>query len=355
MIVKGIDTVEFGLELSGYFENFKEFWEVLSSMKNEAQDTGREREININNVNLKVHRKGIPFYEYQLSCDDFLIYFMDQPVLNTPPIKVRFLSSYLWSFGFQGAVERFYKWFECFKGEINCTKVSRIDICVDTDEIEFLEEDIGQIVTRAKGKTKHFVNDEYYNGRNFSGFTIGRGQPLLGRIYNKTLEIKTSQKTWFHQVWKEKSWNEEKDVWRVEFQIRRKGLKEFGVNSLEEFINEEDGIWMYLTTKWLTLKIPTEDANQTRWEVSQKWLVIQKAYINQDTSLAVRERVKIGNTAQLLDQVTGLFITIGALNNHVDIESTMEMAKQWLEDKLQKNDTTFIEQKEIRRRKFLEA
>ncbi|MDF9507332.1 hypothetical protein P5808_20585 [Bacillus cereus] len=141
----------------------------------------------------------------------------------------------------------------------------------------------------------------------------------------------------------------------MEFQIRRKGLKEFGVNSLEEFINEEDGIWMYLTTKWLTLKIPTEDANQTRWEVSQKWLVIQKAYINQDTSSAVRERVKIGNTAQLLDQVTGLFITIGALNNHVDIESTMEMAKQWLEDKLQKNDTTFIEQKEIRRRKFLGA
>ncbi len=51
-----------------------------------------------------------------------------------------------------------------------------------------------KVVTRARGKVNHFVNDEYYNGSEFSGFTIGRGDPLLARIYNKTLEVKKISK-----------------------------------------------------------------------------------------------------------------------------------------------------------------
>ena len=54
-----------------------------------------------------------------------------------------------------------------------------------------------KVVTRARGKVNHFVNDEYYNGSEFSGFTIGRGDPLLARIYNKTLEVKKSQNCGF--------------------------------------------------------------------------------------------------------------------------------------------------------------
>ncbi|WP_416825508.1 replication initiation factor [Ectobacillus polymachus] len=353
MIVKGIDTIEFGLDVSNYFSSFSEYLEIFSSLKQKAHEEGIERELEINNISFKVHRIGIKFYAFRLSCNDFFICFMDKEVKNTPPIKIRFLASYLWSMGFQGAVERFYEWFKHFNLNIESSRISRVDICVDSDEYYFCEDDINKIVTRARGKSKHFVNDEFYNGRKFSGLTIGRGDPILARIYNKTLEIKTSQKTWFHQVWKENSWNDSEEVWRTEFQIRRKALKEFGVNSIEDFLRIEPGIWRYLTTKWLILKNPSSDKNQSRWDICEKWQLIQDANIHQTTSPAVREKVRLGNTPQLLDQVTGLLITIGALNNLTNLNETTELVKRWTEAKLFNRDTTFDKEKEQRIKRFL--
>ncbi|HFK1531038.1 TPA: hypothetical protein ACGXM6_004853 [Bacillus cereus] len=167
---------------------------------------------------------------------------------------------------------------------ITDTKLSRIDVCVDSDETPFTKYDLEKVVTRARGKVNHFVNDEYYNGSEFSGFTIGRGDPLLARIYNKTLEVKKSQKLWFYDLWREHLWDDIKSVWRVEFQIRRKCLKEFGVSSIEDFILKENNIWSYLTIEWLTLKIPLLDKNKTRWPLDPRWTVVQKADLTQNFS-----------------------------------------------------------------------
>jgi hypothetical protein len=176
---------------------------------------------------------------------------------------------------------------------------------------------------------------------------------LLARVYNKTLEVKKSHKVWFFDLWKEHLWDESKPVWRVEFQIRRKCLKEFGVNSIEDFILKENNIWSYLTSKWLTLKIPASDKNKTRWPLDRRWIVIQNADLNQLFSPAIRQKVKVGNTEQLLNQIAGLLISVGALNNHDSLDVTTEIAKRWTELKLHKRNTTFNQEKMQRNKRFI--
>ncbi|RJS61756.1 replication initiation factor [Bacillus sp. PK3_68] len=353
MIIKGIDTVEFGVEVPDYFNSLKSTLDILASLKSKAQEETKECETQLNGLSLKVHRNGIPFYAYKLSCNDFLMYFMDKEVKNTSPIKVRFLATYLWSVGFTKAVNDFLNWLTGLGIRITTTKLSRIDICVDSDETPFNKEDMEHVVTKARGKAKHFVNDEYYNGSEFSGFTMGRGDPLLARIYNKTLEVRSSQKFWFFDLWKEKFWKESKPVWRVEFQIRRKCLKEFGINSIDDFILRENNIWSYLTGEWLTLKTPRPDKNKTRWPLDSRWLVVQNADLNQRFSPAIRKKVKVGNTEQLLDQIAGLLISVGTLNNHESLEITAEIARLWTESKLYNRNTTFNEEKKKRSKRFL--
>lgn len=354
MIIKGVDTVEFGLEVEDYFSKSKSLLALLNSMKLKAQTEGKEQKLELNGLIFDVHRSGIKFYSYRISCKDFLIYFMEKEVKNTPSIKVRFLATYLWSHGLENAFYRFTDWFEGLGLTYSQTKILRIDVCVDSDKTPFKRSDVENVSTRARGKSNHFVTNEYFSGKKFSGFTVGSGDPLLLRIYNKTLEVRTSQKTWFHDIWENANWNKQKDVWRVEFQIRRKGLKEFGISSIDDFFIMENNLWAYLTGKWITLRKPSTDSNASRWPIDPRWIRIQKSEMNQLFSPAIRKRVKVGNTPQLLDQVSGLLLSVGALNNHKDLETTLRTVERWTTNKLHQKNTTFNKETLLRRKQFLE-
>jgi len=353
MIVKGIDTVEFGIDIENYLIFFKDNLLWFGELKAKAQETAIEEEVTISDLTLKVHRTGIPFYAYKLSCNDFSICFMDKEMKENAPVRVRLMSSYLWSYGYSEATARLVKWFtEAFHLSISGTRLSRLDICMDTDEATFVECDIKGIVTKARGKKKHFVSDEFQEGRKFSGFTIGRGNPILARIYNKTMEIKKSQKTWFYQIWEEADWNENKDVWRVEFQIRREALKEFGIDNLDDVIEKEASLWAYLTGEWLLLKQPSRD-NVSRWALKRKWGIVQKSSYNQVASPLTREKVKMGDTFRLMNQGAGILLSIAALNDHENLEETALALKACAEFKLERDQTNFSDEKGKRRKRFL--
>ncbi|RJQ24713.1 MAG: replication initiation factor [Peptococcaceae bacterium] len=354
MILKGIDTLEFGLDIPNYLVNCGSFLMRFMTLKEAAQKDGKECEINIGGITLKVHRNGAPFYAYRLSCNDFMILFMDRQMKENPPVRVRFMSGYLWSFGYKKAYGIFIKWFlENFHVYSVANRLSRVDISVDSDRIKFIESDVYGIVTRARSKKKHFVSGQYFFGRKFSGFTIGGGGTLMARIYNKTLEIKNSGKAWFCDLWRESGWNEEKEVWRVEFQIRREVLKEFGIYSLEDLLEKENGIWDYLTSKWLIIK-QSFGKNVSRWKVKNKWKLVQQAnsfYLK--GSPLVRESFKQGNVNRLMDQASGALMSVAALTNHKSVDDTITLLKTWTNIKLERKQTSFKEETERRKRKFI--
>ena len=350
--LRGIDTLEFALEVDNYLELFKVLQPTLSQLKEKARVSGSEGEIELGGVTLRVERKGIPFYSYWLSCKDFFVYFTDGEVRSVAPVKVKFLAGYLWSYGAKKAYELFIDWINRIGLLIVESKVSRVDLCLDSDEIEFGAGDLDRMVTLARDKAAHGEFDEFTHGKRVSGFTIGKGQPLLARIYNKSVEVVAHSKLWFYQVWLEAGWKGEGEVWRVEFQLRRPLLIELQVSAVEELWEKEEGIWDYLTNKWLTHRNP-EGANVSRWMVSQKWEAVQLAGRDHIGSPAIREKVKRGHLDRLMNQGAGIILSAAALADSAGLEDILEWFKSWIEVGLEKKCTTFDKIKSERQRKFV--
>src|SRR5690606_9600381 len=72
----------------------------------------------------------------------------------------------------------------------------------------------------------------YLDGEQLQTFYVGgNGSELQCRIYDKAIEIaRDGAKSWFLDLWK---LTELKDVWRIEFQIRRNVLKQFGIDTFD--------------------------------------------------------------------------------------------------------------------------
>lgn len=352
LIVKGFDTLEFGLNVENYESSLRPHLEIFKNLKEQAHETGVEQSILLNNVTLTVHRTGKRFYPYRLSSDDFTIFFADKEMTSNSPVFVHFSSGYIWSFGLSSAYKHFTEWFKSLTDAYFRNKISRVDICADSDSVTFRQIDTKGVITRARKKEDFFVSGEYTNGRKFSGFRVGIGGPLLARIYNKTMEIQKSGKDWFKQIWRDHGWNEDKDVWRTEFQLRREVLKEFAIHTIDDLLEKESGLWAYLTQEWFTIRQPSQD-NVSRWKIKKKWKVIQKAGMEYEASPLTREMVKQANFQQLLDQGRGILLSVAAIGNHDSIEDTAKLFQSWTEIGLDKKNTSFQEEKERRRKKFL--
>lgn len=356
MKIKSVDTIHFGIDIIDYFRNAKSLLDRFSYLKTIGQETRIPQQIELNDIMLTVELSGARFYSYRLTCKDFTLLFAEKPSFDNPPVKVNFSSEYLWSYGYQDAYTRFIKWFQTASQlKITGTRISRLDICVDTDEAEFTQKDISGVVTYSKSKTLHFlcpVDDVNFSGRQFTGITIGRGKSILCRIYDKTKEIQKSGKEWFKDIWHKNDWNVTKPVWRVEFQLRRKVLKEFAINSVEDTFQKLESLWKYLTTQWLQIRKPLKNEKVTNWLVTKKWKVIQSA-IDYDAPVLIRQKIKQGNLEKLKAQAGGLLISIGAAEYADKIDYTLESLRIYLIDKLKKTGKTYEREVILRKAQYM--
>jgi len=352
MRILGVDTIEFGIDVENYDSVFFDFLFKFEELKKLSQLELKEQVININGLNLLVNRKGQGFYRYKLQCQDFYICFMQYDIKNSSPIYVRFMSEFIWKYGYEECYSIFCEWFEVFGIKIKGTRLSRLDICFDTEEISFSVNDKNKFVTRARKVDVHYleenvsVDSEHYIGKNFSGFVIGRGSPLSCRIYNKSLEIR-NRKTWFYSIWEQNNYNSQNDVWRVEFQCRRKVLKELQINTYEDISKHLKETWAYYTQKWLILK-GKENNNVSRCQIIDKWLIVQCGGESYIPSPAIRNIIKKGNMEKLLCQCYGLFISIAALKG-TNIRDTYLVLVEYVKTKNEVNHTSF--EKEVQKRK----
>ena len=219
-------------------------------------------------------------------------------------------------------------------------------------KIDFSAEDKEKFVTRARKLDLQFPDSEHYIGKVFSGFVIGKGSLLSCRIYNKSLEILSSSKLWFKEIWKQYGWIEDKEVWRVEFQIRRKILKEFSIFTVEDVFSKLENIWAYLTQKWLLMK-GKSGKNVTRNKVIRKWKIVQKANSNYKATPQIREAIKKGNKEKLLTQCEGLIKSIAALEGTDTLLDTCMKIEEFSKRKNRKQRTTFKAEVEKRKNRYI--
>ncbi len=146
-------------------------------------------------------------------------------------------------------------------------KVSRIDLFVDFASTENMESWHREAwVTRSEKINQYAVKGE------FSGWSIGMGSGMAARLYNKLLEIATSNKGYLVPLWNEAGWDGKTPIWRLEFEIKRDILSQFDVQALNTTLANLNGLWSYAATEWLKLTIPSEgDSNRSRWPIHPLW------------------------------------------------------------------------------------
>lgn len=189
---------------------------------------------------------------------------------NNPIIKIEFRAEFLLRNGYKIAIELVK---DCINFLIQkyLIKVSEIHLAKDIQGYEFSTFDFHRIKTLSKTKTvfHNDISSEYYFGNRFTGFSIGKGDELL-RIYNKTIEISQKKEKAFIQIlsWNYKpEFNPNKNVWRIEFQLRRERLKDLMLGSglyenLENVINSIPNLWSYLITRFVHKGLTNKEVHE---------------------------------------------------------------------------------------------
>ena len=195
-----------------------------------------------------------------------------------PTVVGELRSLFLWQRGPSEAARAALQIFESVTGACPALPsdqpgVTRVDFAVDFQGWIPVLTDIDRFTRRARKRAA------YWDGDALTGFAFGRGGEISARIYDKTREIRESNKTWFIPVWQEfPGFEPEEPVWRLEFQLRREGIRSFrpgdGVPPLHSWGDASmaaSKLWTHLLTQWLSLRAPRSASNRQRldlrWEV----------------------------------------------------------------------------------------
>jgi hypothetical protein len=161
---------------------------------------------------------------------------------------------------------------------VDVARCSRLDLHCDWQG--------GWHPTLAEGEHRLFLS-----GNTCTGYVFGKGH-VLARIYHKTRHAQQSHLNWYFALLAQQNgaaFTPTLDVWRLEFQLTRAGVKGFRLATTPEFTDPDEVIdaeleaedlpsigtvrkalhwagqvWRYLTTRWLRLVEPTQDTNRAR-------------------------------------------------------------------------------------------
>ena len=206
-------------------------------------------------------------FAYILQDNAFRICLSSSSSRSLPLAYVQVSSEYLAHVGPEAAVQALTEIIATFGEAENVPTVSRVDLFADFQSNADMESFKREAwVTRAGSINTYSVKGQ------FTGYTIGVGGPIASRLYNKTLEILKSHKTYLFDLWQRAGSDPDRHVWRQEFQIKREILNQLGIRSFEGLIRSQGGIWGYAAQTWLRLAIPQDaDTNRARWATHPLW------------------------------------------------------------------------------------
>lgn len=346
-VAAGVDT----LEISFYGALRPDLIDALECGKAEAED-GQQHKVPLGGREWHIAPHGAgKMFRFLLTCDDLDLKISAGQDLNSVAIKAVFRSEFLWSFG-GGA-----RWKDAYKevkrmlkplfrqGEIMREQVSRCDLATDL-ETSFDLVDIPNFVTRAVNRrpynSKHDPEKQERKKRggkelgeqcswhmkhlNFTGCQFGKGD-VVGRIYNKTEEMKGKDKSvLMHKVWGLEEDPEGDDVWRVEVQMRRKKLKQKGIDTPQDLMKHSAALWDDMTD-WLSLRKPSENKQRSRWREDERWKAVKSAgskFGAYHTLPAAIERSNDRKGDQLYLQARGCLASFGA---HMGLSDEQTIAR----------------------------
>jgi len=214
--------------------------------------------------------RGSSSYPYHLKNLCFDLYLNAAAfICNTPNIYVCLRSTSLWRLGLDKSLTLLLQFIKDLKGSVARIQVNRIDLCCDYHMPNGLTLDF--LLSHKVSATR--TSSQIMNGDRLGTFYVGsRKSGCLCRIYNKSAELKKHNRTFLPHEKADPKYRD--DIWRVEFELRRKSLIQFDIDTVDELKNKAPGLWQYLTTKWLSFRLPTSN-NSTRRPIHPWWADVQ--------------------------------------------------------------------------------
>jgi hypothetical protein len=321
ILVAGIDSLNIGFNADKWLFDY-EITKKLQHAKESAGDKlfgGKGVTIEFCGQEFNMLAKGRKGYEYVMHNDDIRLCLTEkcQGGRVLPEIFVQFNSAYLWGKGYEKAYLDVLTWVRKF-AVIDSERINRVDLCVDLETKLPVLDVKRDVVTRSRKKVDYFQAEHYTDGLRDTGYRFGSGG-VMGRIYDKSYEIKHTDKSWFNDIWKAGGYDGVSAVTRVEGQFRRPFLKDMSVNSYPKLIQCTPDIWRVFTSKFISLRTPDiSDSNNRRWPVSPFWETAIIAGNRFGECLGIeRYKQKQGRIEPLMAQMKGLMISEVALDSKI--------------------------------------
>jgi hypothetical protein len=262
---QNVDTIKLHLyptiALDGYdIEDYNNLISQILTIKEDSQKAKnkntsyKENQIIFEEVCFQVMPSTVRGFSCSIKSQDVTIHLkkITRNCDPTPFSKIEFRSSYLHRLGYLQAIQNVNRFIKDKIINQYKIKISELHLHVDVQGYEFSILDFHRIKSRSRSNRYYdegHTDSYYYNGRSFQGFMMGGGDYLM-RVYNKTKEIlKFPNKSFITQLWEtNKDYDTEKDVYRIEFQLRRKKLKNMVLDGqildgFEVILNNLNNIW----------------------------------------------------------------------------------------------------------------
>ncbi len=263
-LLHGLDTVQcaYHLDVSHGLINFEE----LRAFKESIRHTQfkKERLITLGGREFMLQPNGTRSgYPFVIEDRDFRIQFGEY---NRPSFFVTFRSEALWRESSWELNEKFLEWARSIGlVVIDGASLSRADYSFDyyLPKVDFNED---SFVVRSKKDSKHRENGMAQT------FTFGLGTDVVVRVYDKVAEIhQQSNKLFFFDLW-----GRDADVWRIEFQVRKEVLKDYGIRSFEDLNRYSGDLLEYLAGTHATLRAKQDGVNIEDCPLHPLWADLQQ-------------------------------------------------------------------------------
>jgi len=337
IIGTGIDTLNLGFygnvdpDLWAYLQERKAMGQGLDPQTGEILP-GRSEEVPANvagwTVTLKPH--GSRHYSFVFYNADVRGQLAQRGRNPAPNLYIICNSDFLWresAFGAYKIVQDFA--FRLCNDEIERELASDVHIAVDFQGWEPPPSEAHRYVSRATKQDCHV--QMHTTWQQHTGYTIGKGI-ILARLYDKRTEMTVHRKPYFAVVWEANPhYDPEAPVWRLEFQLRREAVSEFGIDTPAELFKRLNALWTYCAKDWLRYTDPSADKTRHRWPTAPVWRELAHARINDGRTPALRDRRSRARISDLLAMLWGLTASYAALHDTYGLHATLSGLREDLE------------------------
>jgi hypothetical protein len=317
VLLAGPDTLYFSCDLP-ISEAIRD---RLNEEKTTAQALGDERRLHCPEwLGARVCPQGAKGgYTFLIETEDFSVKLLGERIQNRPSVYLEMRSYALHTHpdGPQGACRAVLAWIreKLYADQpaklvndaisFETAKLSRADVHIDyqggyAPSLSNVSEELRCFIR--PGKTKGAL---YFQGSRPTGYAFGKGH-VQARLYNKTLETSEKANDSYTALLLAKNGDDygpERDVWRLEFQLRREGAKGFRlyappeedddeaeieaelaaeelqhIGTLPRFFTRMNELVLFLTQHWLRLVEDSGSANRSRWPTHSTWLALREQF-----------------------------------------------------------------------------